>query len=115
MASAGERWCIPNNLVFRLGVKVSPLRTIHPYLSHVQKKEAPGYLANTAQGDLIILGDDAVYQVVKMGKVRLRLLRDTPTDSRHRAFCAPRSRSMLLKIRTSPRRVSGVCLLCAID
>ncbi|TIA81027.1 hypothetical protein E3P98_02296 [Wallemia ichthyophaga] len=72
MASAGERWCIPNNLVFRLGVKVSPLRTIHSYLSNVQKKEAPGYLANTAQGDLIILGDDAVYQVVKMGKSVLR-------------------------------------------
>ncbi|TIB97486.1 hypothetical protein E3Q18_02577 [Wallemia mellicola] len=55
MASAKERWSIPNDLVFRLGVK---------------KKDAPGYLANTAQGDLIILGDDAVYQLVKMGKAR---------------------------------------------
>ncbi|EIM19656.1 hypothetical protein WALSEDRAFT_33913 [Wallemia mellicola CBS 633.66] len=57
MASAKERWSIPNDLVFRLGVK---------------KKDAPGYLANTAQGDLIILGDDAVYQLVKMGKSVLR-------------------------------------------
>ncbi|TIA85649.1 hypothetical protein E3P99_03933 [Wallemia hederae] len=57
MSSAKERWSIPNNLVFRLGVK---------------KKDAPGYLANTAQGDLIILGDDAVYQLVKMGKNVLR-------------------------------------------
>lgn len=79
----------------------------HKYSSpHSQKKDAPGYLANTAQGDLIILGDDAVYQLVKMGKVR-HYRHGHHQLTTNRVSCALKYKFMHQKKSNLRRKVSG--------